>query len=141
VFHCKRDEYYIAITQEFSNGVIVGSSPRRNALPPKPEVSVDGSTDDHVVHTGVLRLRGLPFSATKEDIVNFFRDFELTEQNIHLVLKRDGLPSGEAFVEFKSAEESKAALKNDRMKIGGRYIELFPSHTYNTDRNLSRGRH
>ncbi|KAF3330168.1 heterogeneous nuclear ribonucleoprotein F [Carex littledalei] len=141
VFRCKREDYYTAIAQEVSSGKIGGSSPRRNAPPPKPKPSADGPKDDHAVHTGVLRMRGLPFSATKEEIMDFFREFELTENRIHLVLNRDGRPSGEAFVEFENAEESKAAMKNDRMTLGSRYIELFASQLKEMDEAISRERH
>ncbi|XP_078163686.1 RNA-binding (RRM/RBD/RNP motifs) family protein isoform X2 [Carex rostrata] len=140
VFRCKREDYYAAVAQEVSSGKVGGSSPRRTAPPPRPKPSADGSKDEHVVYTGILRMRGLPFSAGKEEIVDFFKDFELTEQRVHLVVNSDGRPSGEAFVEFNSSEDSKAAMKNDRMTLGSRYIELFPSHMKEMDEAMIRER-
>ena len=66
---------------------------------------------------GVLKMRGLPFSATKDDIITFYDDpalsvtAPLTHDSIHIVTSLDGRPSGMAFVEFASAEDAKAALK------------------------------
>jgi heterogeneous nuclear ribonucleoprotein F/H len=140
VFRCKREEYYAAVAQEVSSGKVGGSSPRRSMPPPRPRPSADGSKDDHVVYTGILRMRGLPFSAGKEEIIDFFRDFELSEQKVHLVVNPDGRPSGEAFVEFNSADDSKEAMKNDRMTLGSRYIELFPSHMKEMEEAISRER-
>jgi heterogeneous nuclear ribonucleoprotein F/H len=138
VFRGKKEEYYAAVAQEVSSGKVGGSSPRRNVPPPRP--SADGSKDDHVVYTGILRMRGLPFSAGKEEIRDFFRDFELPEQKVHLVVNPDGRPSGEAFVEFNTTDDSKAAMKNDRMTLGSRYIELFPSHMKEMEEAISRER-
>ncbi|KAJ4800020.1 hypothetical protein LUZ62_051266 [Rhynchospora pubera] len=132
VFRCKREEYYTAVAQEVSSSKF-SSSPRRTGPPSRSKPSADGSKDDHVVYTGILRMRGLPFSAGKEEIIDFFKEFELTEDMVHLVVNPDGRPSGEAFVEFRSAEDSKEAMKNDRMTLGSRYIELFPSHMKEMD--------
>ncbi|CAK9164689.1 unnamed protein product [Ilex paraguariensis] len=90
--------------------------------------------------TTVLRLRGLPFSACKDDIVDFFKDFELPEDSIHMTVNLDGRPTGEAFVEFPSVEDAKAAMAKDRMTLGRRYIELFPSSLEELNEIISRGR-
>ncbi|KAJ1702764.1 hypothetical protein LUZ63_002543 [Rhynchospora breviuscula] len=139
VFRCKREEYYTAVAQEVSSSKF-SSSPRRTGPPSRSKPSADGSKDDHVVYTGILRMRGLPFSAGKEEIIDFFKEFELTEDMVHLVVNPDGRPSGEAFVEFRSAEDSKEAMKNDRMTLGSRYIELFPSHMKEMDEAIVRER-
>ncbi|MBA0767634.1 hypothetical protein Gotri_016497 [Gossypium trilobum] len=111
VFRSKRQEYYKAIANEES-----------------------------AEHTGILRLRGLPFSAGKDDIMEFFKDFVLSEDAVHIVLNSEGRPSGEAFVEFTNAEDSKAAMSKDRMTLGSRYIELFPSFSEEMEEAISRGR-
>ena len=95
---------------------------------------------DLAEHTGVLRLRGLPFSAGKDDIMEFFKDFVLSEDSIHITMNSEGRPTGEAFVEFANAEDSKAAMARDRMTLGSRYIELFPSSVEELDGAVSRGR-
>ncbi|GJR65576.1 tubby-like F-box protein 3 isoform X2 [Tanacetum coccineum] len=77
--------------------------------------------------TPVLRMRGLPFSAGKDDIIDFFKEFTLTEDSIHITYNSEGRATGEAFVEFANLEDSKAALAKDRMTLGSRYIELFMS--------------
>jgi heterogeneous nuclear ribonucleoprotein F/H len=78
-------------------------------------------------YTEVLKLRGLPYSATTEDIIKFFLEYELTEENVHIAYRSDGKATGEAFVEFPTAEVAKTAMCKDKMTIGTRYVELFPS--------------
>ncbi|KAF8403816.1 hypothetical protein HHK36_011922 [Tetracentron sinense] len=134
VFRSNRKEYYKAIANEVSDAR--GGSPRRSA--PRARSYDDGK--DSAEHTGVLRLRGLPFSAGKDDVMDFFKDFLLSEDSIHLMVNMEGRPTGEAFVEFGSAEDSKAAMAKDRMTLGSRYIELFPSSLEELDEAVSRGR-
>ncbi|AEE76436.1 unnamed protein product [Arabidopsis thaliana] len=113
-----------------------GSSPRRHVQ--RARSSDDGKED--IEHTGILRLRGLPFSAGKEDILDFFKDFELSEDFVHVTVNGEGRPTGEAFVEFRNAEDSRAAMVKDRKTLGSRYIELFPSSVEELEEALSRGR-
>ena len=85
-----------------------------------------------VQHTGVLKLRGLPFSATKDDIIAFFDDVALgvsplVHDSIHIVTSMDGRPFGVAFAEFSSPEDARAAMRKDRHSMGARYVELFAS--------------
>jgi heterogeneous nuclear ribonucleoprotein F/H len=134
VFRSKRQEYYKAIAREVSDAR--GGSPHRRV--PRARSYDEGK--DSAEHTGVLRLRGLPFSAGKDDIMEFFKDFVLSEDTIHITMNSEGRPTGEAFVEFPSAEDSKAAMVKDRMTLGSRYIELFPSSPGELDEAVSRGR-
>lgn len=134
VFRSKRQEYYKAIANEVSDS--------RGGSPPHRSVRAKSSDDgrDSAEHTGVLRLRGLPFSASKDDIMDFFKDFVLLEDSIHFTMNSEGRRTGEAFVEFASAEDSKAAMVKDRKTLGSRYIELFPSSHEEWEEAASRGR-
>ncbi|XAR62335.1 hypothetical protein NMG60_11017059 [Bertholletia excelsa] len=134
VFRSKRQEYYKAISNEISDSA--GGSPHRNVSRAK---SFDDAKD-LAEHTGILRLRGLPYSASKDDIMDFFKDFALSEGSIHITFNSEGRPTGDAFVEFANAEESKAAMIKDRMTLGNRYIELFPSSREDLEAAISRGR-
>ncbi|CAA7404155.1 unnamed protein product [Spirodela intermedia] len=140
VFRSKRQEYYTAVAHEVSDSR--GGSPRRGGGggggPPRMRSVDDGK--ESAEHTGVLRMRGLPFSAGKEDVLDFFKDFSLSEESIFIVLNPDGRPTGEAFVDFGSAEDSKLAMVKDRMMLGSRYIELFPSATKEMDYAISKGK-
>ncbi|KAF5748747.1 heterogeneous nuclear ribonucleoprotein F-like [Tripterygium wilfordii] len=66
----------------------------------------------------------------------------VSEDSIHFTMNAEGRPTGEAFVEFANAEDSKAAMAKDRnrMTLGSRYIELFPSSVEEMDAAVSRGR-
>ncbi|KAL5567124.1 hypothetical protein UlMin_030288 [Ulmus minor] len=134
VYRSKRQDYYKAIANEVYDTRV--SSPRRTM--PRSKAYDEGK--DSAEHTGILRLRGLPFSAGKDDIIDFFKDFVLSEESIHFTMNSEGRPTGEAFVEFASAKDSKAAMAKDRMTLGSRYIELFPSSSAEMDEALSRGR-
>ncbi|KAI5749375.1 hypothetical protein M8J76_006849 [Diaphorina citri] len=74
----------------------------------------------------VMNLRGLPFSATEDDILKFFDGINVKSgrAGIHILLSREGRPSGEAFVEVESEDDCTAAEKKDRQHIGERYIEV-----------------
>ncbi|XP_067294431.1 G-rich sequence factor 1 [Pseudorasbora parva] len=92
---------------------------------------------------GVVRLRGLPFSCTEKDIIQFFSGLDIVEDGITIVLNRKGRNSGDAFVQFATKEIAEKALKKDREVIGNRYVEIFPSRKseiqvqYGTARNES----
>ncbi|KAL0550806.1 hypothetical protein IC582_009870 [Cucumis melo] len=134
IFRSNRQEYYKAVANEVFDAR--GGSPRRSA----PRSKLNDEVKDSAEHTGVLRLRGLPYSAGKDDILDFFKGFNLSEDSIHLTLNSEGRPSGEAFVEFSNEQDSKAAMSKDRMTLGSRYIELFPSSHEELDEAISRGR-
>ncbi|XP_068920676.1 heterogeneous nuclear ribonucleoprotein H-like [Petaurus breviceps papuanus] len=76
---------------------------------------------------GYVRLRGLPFSCNKEDIIQFFSGLDIMPNGIMLPVDSQGRNSGEAFVQFASQEIAEKALKKDKERIGHRYIEIFKS--------------
>ncbi|XP_033973685.1 G-rich sequence factor 1-like isoform X2 [Trematomus bernacchii] len=78
---------------------------------------------------GVVRIRGLPYTCTEDDIVQFFSGLEIVGSGITFIQNHSGKNSGEAFVQFSSKEAVEEALQKDRELIGQRYIEVFPSST------------
>jgi len=79
-----------------------------------------------------LRLRGLPFSVTVQDVLAFFAQHDVADRiadganAAQLLTKANGRPSGQAVVTMRSrfdAEVAQEALNNQW--IGGRYIEVF----------------
>ena len=46
----------------------------------------DGST---------VKLKGLPFKATVEDVLDFFQGFDIKTENVYLKRHPDGRPNGE----------------------------------------------
>ncbi len=89
-------------------------------------------------HTGFLRMRGLPFSAAKEDIAKFFQEFNPIPDSIVLTYRSDGRATGEAYVGFEAPEDSKRAMELHRRSMGNRYIELFLSNKEEHGRALVR---
>lgn len=89
-------------------------------------------------HTGFLRMRGLPFSSTKEDIFNFFKSYNPILDSIVLTYRSDGRATGEAYIGFESPEDSKRAMELHRKSMGSRYIELFLSNKEEHGRALVR---
>jgi len=76
---------------------------------------------------GFVRLRGLPYGASKKDIADFFVGIQIAPYGITLTMDQDGRPSGDAYVEFTSPDEAEKAMKKHKEKIGHRYIEVFKS--------------
>ncbi|XP_062399268.1 G-rich sequence factor 1 [Sardina pilchardus] len=79
------------------------------------------------VNEGVVRLRGMSFSCTEKDIIQFFSGLDIVENGVTLLLDRKGRCKGDAYVQFASQEMAVKALERDREVMGRRYIEIFPS--------------
>lgn len=84
-------------------------------------MSGGGDQDDGFI----VKLRGLPWSATVDDILKFFIDCNIRngKAGVHMTSSKEGRPSGEAFVEFEDEEEVERACQRDRDHMGNRYIE------------------
>lgn len=73
----------------------------------------------------VVKMRGLPYAATEEDIVQFFGGFRLADGGVCRGRDRHGRASGEAWVRFVDGDEARRAVEMlDKAHMGTRYIEL-----------------
>ncbi|KAJ9452121.1 RNA-binding protein fusilli [Diplonema papillatum] len=82
---------------------------------------------DEVNASLVLRLRGIPFSVTDEDIVTFFNTHHvgIIESSVHIQMGYDGRPTGCAFVRVISEEDAVKALALKKAYMGPRYVEIY----------------
>jgi len=73
----------------------------------------------------VVKVRGLPWSTTTAEIIDFFGGCNVArgKDGVYIVMTKEGRPSGEAFIEMESDEDIEQALKKDREYVGSRYIE------------------
>ncbi|XP_033849359.1 epithelial splicing regulatory protein 1-like isoform X2 [Acipenser ruthenus] len=75
-----------------------------------------------------VRLRGLPYIASIEDILEFLAEFtmDIRPHGIHMVLNQQGRPSGDAFIQMKSPEWAfLTAQKCHKRTMKDRYVEVF----------------
>jgi len=80
----------------------------------------------------MLRLRGLPFSVSVQDVLAFFAQHDVADRIVdgsnaaQLLQKANGRPSGQAVVQMRSREDADFARRalHNRF-ISGRYIEVF----------------
>ena len=72
------------------------------------------------VSSYVIRLEGLPFRVTREELLDFFEDCDIHKgiDGVHLVMNRDGRASGMGYVELQSGEDVENALKKSQKNIG-----------------------
>ena len=75
----------------------------------------------------VVRLRGLPWAATAQDVVWLLKDCRVLngDKGVHFTFATDGRPSGEAFVELGGEEDVSKALAHSHEHMGKRYVEIF----------------
>lgn len=76
--------------------------------------------------TFMVRLRGLPWEATEEDVKEFLKKANVSADEIFIGSQK-GRATGEAFAKFSSEENRAAALSLSGQHIGSRYIEMFAS--------------
>lgn len=90
-------------------------------------VKRSGQNMEHIMDDGCVRLRGLPFGCSKEEIANFFAGLEIVPNGIILPTDYTGRSTGEAYVQFINKDVAEKALQKHKEKIGHRYIEIFRS--------------
>ncbi|XP_050800986.1 G-rich sequence factor 1 isoform X2 [Gopherus flavomarginatus] len=93
----------------------------REVIEKPRDASEFGSTSSSPLH--FVHLRGLPFQASAQDIVNFFAP--LKPAKITMEYNSSGKATGEADVYFETHEDAVAAMAKDRSYAQHRYIELF----------------
>ncbi|KAK2190891.1 hypothetical protein NP493_65g02011 [Ridgeia piscesae] len=92
----------------------------------------------------IVRMRGLPYSATSEQVLMFFRSGDNPcevldgENGLLFVHQADGRATGDAFVLFSNEDDANKALSKHRQCISTRYIELFKSTTAEVQQVLNR---
>ncbi|CAK6960654.1 epithelial splicing regulatory protein 1 isoform X1 [Scomber scombrus] len=107
------------------------------------EVAIFLSREDQII----VRMRGLPFTATHEQVLAFFSPGEGLKETcpvsggkdgILFVRYPDGRPTGDAFVLFACEEHAQSALRKHKEILGRRYIELFKSTAAEVQQVLNR---
>jgi epithelial splicing regulatory protein 1/2 len=95
-------------------------------LPVPQQVITSGKQRD------CIRLRGLPYEASVNDIVTFLGDHsrDIVSQGVHLIYNAEGTPSGEAFIQMDSeaSAESASMSKNKKLMFVGskrRYVDVI----------------
>ncbi|VDK45559.1 unnamed protein product [Anisakis simplex] len=98
-----------------------------------------GEPESRYASNFVVRLRGLPYSATVDDIKSFFKGLDVCD--VVIDKEQGGRPSGEAFVRLATKEHAELALERSRNNMGTRYIEVFRSSDEEMDNSYytSRG--
>merc|ERR1712129_265499 len=76
-----------------------------------------------------LKLRGIPYSATVQDVVSFMDGFNVAPSQVAIGRTADGRPSGDAWVQLSDERAATSAMQaKNRASLGGRYVEIFPSN-------------
>lgn len=140
VFRCYKQDYYNAVAAEVNYEGIYDNDINESPPVSGPSRAKRFSDKDKLEYTEVLKMRGLPYSVKKSQIAEFFGGYKVNEERIQIVCRPDGKATGEAYVEFETAEEAKRAMAKDKMSIGMRYVELFPSTPDEAQRAESRCR-
>jgi len=104
--------------------------PGANATASGAGAAADGESKG--ANAACLRLRGLPFNMTEQDVLAFFAQHDMADRIVEgdsccqLLPKANGRPSGQAVVQMRTrydAEVAQRALYNQW--VDGRYIEVF----------------
>mmetsp|Transcript_9515 Transcript_9515/g.27548 ORF Transcript_9515/g.27548 Transcript_9515/m.27548 type:complete len:711 (-) Transcript_9515:136-2268(-) len=118
-------------TEEFLQAFLDAYDCGEEPVPVVPEQR--GSSDDY----RVVKLRGLPYTASALDIADFLAEYSVSNADVVLRFTRDGRPSGEAFVSFATREIAEQAIQEKhKAQMRSRYIELFLATPDELERNF-----
>uniref|UniRef100_A0A671VHN1 Epithelial splicing regulatory protein 2 n=1 Tax=Sparus aurata TaxID=8175 RepID=A0A671VHN1_SPAAU len=113
------------------------STPLISTLPPSPIVPVPVLASPSFLPAAsstrdCVRLRGLPYTAGIEDILEFMGEHtvDIKPHGVHMVLNQQGRPSGDAFIQMKSSDKAFiVAQKCHKKTMKDRYVEVFQCST------------
>ena len=66
----------------------------------------------------MIKMRGLPYSATEGEITNFFTGLRVAPGGVSIGRDASGRASGEAHVEFVVEADAQTAMLMNRQRIG-----------------------
>ncbi|KAF6255325.1 hypothetical protein COO60DRAFT_232041 [Scenedesmus sp. NREL 46B-D3] len=166
VFRGRKAEYYRAIAAELQSDKQYGLGEKANRAPasiPSSSSSSssmggdsssssssssmmggdssNSSSEVDAAGVKVLLLRGLPFRAEKEDIMQWFEGVAaLAVDDVRIITDRArGRPDGTALVRFASPQDAqKAAAAKHKQYMGSRYIEVNPCSRDEVQRYMPR---
>ncbi|KAL6045937.1 N-acetyltransferase 10 [Balamuthia mandrillaris] len=87
----------------------------------------DEEDEDEVDDGTVVKVSGLPWEATPEDIKRFFSGLDVVEDELSVALNFDGRPTGDGYVRFRTPQQASEALSRSMQYMGRRYICVEPS--------------
>ncbi|KAM9826056.1 epithelial splicing regulatory protein 2 isoform 1-T2 [Syngnathus typhle] len=111
------------------------STPLISTLPAAPIVPVLATPPFLPTASGTrdcVRLRGLPYTAGIEDILEFMGEHttDIKPHGVHMVLNQQGRPSGDAFIQMKSPDKAfMVSQKCHKKTMKDRYVEVFQCST------------
>ncbi|XP_042272756.1 epithelial splicing regulatory protein 2 isoform X2 [Thunnus albacares] len=113
------------------------STPLISTLPPSPIVPVPVLASPSFLSSAsstrdCVRLRGLPYTAGIEDILEFMGEHtvDIKPHGVHMVLNQQGRPSGDAFIQMKSPDRAfMVSQKCHKKTMKDRYVEVFQCST------------
>jgi len=104
---------------------------RRDRSPFARRRSVDRGPPKSDASDFCVKLRGLPWSATKEDVVDFLSGCHILGGEDGVVFLMDegkDRPSGDGYVEMEAEEDIAIAIKHHKQNMGSRYVEVFEAN-------------
>lgn len=75
----------------------------------------------------VVRMKGMPYDAKKQDVRKFFNPIIIPDNQIFIVLDLDGRPSGRGFAIFNNEGDFNHAIKMHYGKLLNRQVEIYKS--------------
>ncbi|CAB3978688.1 epithelial splicing regulatory 1 isoform X6 [Paramuricea clavata] len=129
LFQMNRHEVIQVFTRHALPSSAVSFTAFRGMRPAGPEPLNLMQTNAYLSNVrNIIRLRGLPYSASVQDILDFLDEFAkyVSQAGVHMVYNYQARPTGDAFIEMKSADNAQKASESLHKKhIGERYIEVF----------------
>ena len=92
-----------------------------------------GGVREGIPHTGYIRLRGLPFNTTTEDIMSIFKEYNPKVDSALVTYRFDGRATGEGYVAFDNIDDEHDAKVNQLVRLI-HYLQCLPVKTISIDK-------